>query len=110
MKKIAFWSQIILWSAISSISFVSADPLDSKVEALLQQLTLEEKISMIHGNGYFTTPAIERLGIPALTLSDGPCGIREENNSSNWGSANWKNDSTAYFPSFTTLASTWNRN
>lgn len=34
---------------------------DQKVEKLLSQLTLEEKVSMIHGNTYFTTPAIPRL-------------------------------------------------
>lgn len=81
---------------------------DKKIEDLIAQMTLEEKISLIHGNTYFTTPAIERLGIPVLNLSDGPCGVREENNPSDWGSANWTNDSTAYFPSLTALASTWN--
>ncbi len=81
---------------------------DKKIDSLLSQLTLSEKISMIHGNTFFTTPPVERLGIPGLNMSDGPAGIREENNPSDWGSAKWKNDSTAYFPSLTALASTWN--
>ena len=38
---------------------------------LLPQLTLEEKIKMIHAAGLFRTDGIERLGIPGLHMSDG---------------------------------------
>jgi len=82
--------------------------MDQKVEKIVSQLTLEEKVSLIHGNTYFTTPAIPRLGIPALHMSDGPNGVREENAPYAWKSANWTNDATAYFPALTALASTWN--
>jgi beta-glucosidase len=84
------------------------ESIDQKVDKLLSQLTLEEKLSLIHGNTYFTTPAIPRLRIPALHMSDGPCGVREENAPYSWNSANWKNDATAYFPALTSLAATWN--
>ncbi|WTP55983.1 beta-glucosidase [Streptomyces phaeochromogenes] len=54
-----------------------------RVEGLLTKLTLDEKLSMLHGAtdpkalgqaGY--VPGVERLGIPPLRLADGPAGVR----------------------------------
>ncbi|KAK1729300.1 hypothetical protein CaCOL14_002578 [Colletotrichum acutatum] len=46
------------------------------VEALLEQLTLEEKISLTAGVGWWHTATVERLGIRPIRLSDGPNGVR----------------------------------
>ncbi|PWI19935.1 glycosyl hydrolase [Streptomyces sp. Act143] len=54
-----------------------------RVEGILARLTLDEKISLLHGAtdpaslgqaGY--VPGVARLGIPALRLADGPAGVR----------------------------------
>ena len=49
---------------------------EKRVEVLLRQMTLEEKISMLSGGSCMKTAAIARLGIHALEMADGPNGIR----------------------------------
>src|SRR6185295_6093747 len=72
-------------------------PVEQRVEDLLVRLTAREKVSLMAGGSLFATQAIERLGIPALRLSDGPNGVR-----SNEGQA------TTVFPTGSALAATWN--
>ncbi len=75
--------------------------MNEKVDALLGQMTLQEKISLLAGADMWHTPAVERLGIPALKLSDGPCGVR--------GSRSLIDGVTsACFPAGIALAATWN--
>jgi beta-glucosidase len=46
------------------------------VEALLARLERSEKIALVSGADMWTTPGVERLGIPPLCLTDGPNGAR----------------------------------
>ncbi len=71
-------------------------------------MTLEEKVGMIHGNSSFTSAGVKRLGIPELTMSDGPHGVRMEHGR-DWSTDNdHVFDSGTYLPTGVCLASTWN--
>ena len=78
-------------------------------EDLMCQLTLAEKIGMIHGAELFRTAPVERLGIPALAMSDGPMGVRQEFEPASWKSVGNHDDYVTYLPCNSALASTWNR-
>ena len=75
-------------------------PVD-RASALLAEMTIEEKIMMLHGGsssnyvGY--VEGNSRLGIPPLNLADGPQGFRDDSHVG----------TTTSFPSGLTVGATW---
>ena len=49
-----------------------------KIEDLIAKMTLEEKAAMCSGADFWHTESCERLGIPASMVSDGPHGLRKQ--------------------------------
>src|SRR5512140_1771043 len=47
-----------------------------RIETLLSQMTLDEKISMLAGTELWFSTGVPRLGIPAFRMADGPNGAR----------------------------------
>lgn len=85
------------------------DMYESKIEEILGELTLEDKIKMIHADGFFKSGAVERLNIPSVYTSDGPCGVRCEFNNDNWFPIGTDDDFVSYLPSNSAIATTWNK-
>ncbi len=46
--------------------------------ALVAKMTLEEKASLTSGDSFWTTKAVERVGVPSVMLTDGPHGLRKQ--------------------------------
>jgi beta-glucosidase len=114
---IIFITAVILFSSATIISqgqtlqtetSKSLTLYDSKIEAVIAGMSLEEKISMLHGNGMFSSAGIKRLRIPDLKYTDGPFGIREELQKNSWNPLRLTTDSATFFPTGSALAATWN--
>ncbi|RDW95117.1 beta-glucosidase-4 [Coleophoma crateriformis] len=75
-------------------------PEGSVVEALLDQLTLEEKVSLLAGANIWETVPVKRLNVPSLKVTDGPNGAR--------GGSFFDGTSAACFPACVSLAATFN--
>ena len=73
----------------------------AKAARLVSQMTIDEKIDLISGKGDgFHTAAIPRLGIPSISMADGPQGLRN---------VNGKNIESTFFPCGVSAAASWNR-
>ena len=80
---------------------------DTEIDGIISEMTLEEKINMLHAKHMFVSAGIERLGIADMKYADGPFGIREEMQPDGWMPLGWVNDKATFFPTGSALAATW---
>ena len=80
---------------------------EAQIDSLIMQMTLEEKINMLHAKHMFVSAGVERLGIADMIYTDGPFGIREEMQPDGWNSLGWETDKATFFPTGSALAATW---
>ena len=71
-----------------------------RIESLISELTLEEKVSILSGSSAWHTTAVPRLNIPRVKMTDGPIGARGDSISG---------ATAACFPSASCLSSTWDK-
>ena len=75
-------------------------------QALIEQMTLEEKTSLLSGQNFWNTKPIPRLGIPSIMLTDGPHGMRKQGGKADHLGLNKSIPSTC-FPTASALANSW---
>lgn len=81
--------------------------IEAEINNLISKMTLQEKINMIHGNGFFTSAGVKQLGIPEFHYTDGPFGVREELHNDSWTPLGLTTDSATFMPTGSALAATW---
>ncbi|HEX5198517.1 MAG TPA: glycoside hydrolase family 3 C-terminal domain-containing protein [Actinoplanes sp.] len=70
-----------------------------EITDVIKRLSLEEKVSLLAGQDFWSLPAIERIGLRSLVMSDGPIGVR----GTGWA----PDDPSIALPSPTALAAAW---
>ena len=75
------------------------------IKTLLQELTPEEKAYLVAGQNFMYTAPVERLNIPALSMSDGPHGLRKQAAGGDNGVMG--SEPATSFPTAATVASGW---
>ena len=111
MKKIIYFltAAAILTGCVNGMS--PQDRLtvnDKKINEIIAQMSLEEKVEMLHSKTNMSSEGVPRLGIQDIKYTDGPFGIREENGDG-FRPLGWTLDSATYFPTGSALAATWSK-
>ena len=79
----------------------ASSPTAERIDALLAELTTEEKVQLLTGRDFWTTWPIEKIGLRRILMSDGPSGVRGEV----WD----ERDPSLNLPSATALSASWDR-
>jgi len=86
---------VLLGLIATSTAASPDDAVERRVESILGQMTLEEKIDLIGGVDFFYLRGVPRLGVPRLKMADGPMGVRNDGPATAFGGG-------------IALAATWN--
>ncbi|MCQ2139632.1 MAG: glycoside hydrolase family 3 C-terminal domain-containing protein [Bacteroidales bacterium] len=112
MKKTLILLSLALVAACTAKQVAPQDKLivhDAEINDIIAQMSLEEKVEMLHSKTNMSSEGVPRLGIQDIKYADGPFGIREEGVPNGFQSAGWVTDSATYFPTGSALAATWSK-
>lgn len=77
-----------------------------KHQELISKMSLEEKCYLMSGKDFWQTRSVERIGIPNMSLSDGPHGLRKQEGASDQLGLNASIPAACY-PTAATVANSW---
>lgn len=75
------------------------------IKGLIEKMTLDEKLHLLTGKNNWETVGVERLGIPSISVSDGPNGLRKVEAVVDGKEISVK---STCFPTASAMAATWN--
>ncbi|WP_184249062.1 beta-glucosidase family protein [Gracilibacillus halotolerans] len=79
-----------------------------KHQDIINEMTLEEKATLMSGQNFWNTAEISRLNIPSIMLTDGPHGLRKQGGKADHLGLNKSLPATC-FPTAATLANSWDK-
>lgn len=79
------------------------------IKKIISEMTLDEKISFLSGADFWHTKAVERLGIPAVMMCDGPNGLRKQDDKADHLGIN-QSIKAVCFPTSSAIAASFDRN
>jgi beta-glucosidase len=80
--------------------------MEEKIKAILARMRLEDKIALCNGADFWHTRSMERYGIPAFMMSDGPHGMRVQKNVTDVTGVNVSEPATCY-PTAVSSGASW---
>lgn len=78
-----------------------------RAQAIVAQMSLEEKAALCSGASFWRLKGNERLGLPAIMVADGPHGLRKQVGAAD-ATGLWESVPATCFPTASALACTWN--
>jgi beta-glucosidase len=106
MRNLFLFSVLILSSLVMKAQSINDEQaMQDKINQLVSELTLEEKVSLCSGRDDWSTQSIERLDIPWIWLADGPHGLRRAPATNKPGYGDQL--PATCFPTASALAATW---
>ncbi|ACS99517.1 beta-glucosidase [Paenibacillus sp. JDR-2] len=82
--------------------------MERDIQALIGEMTLEEKAGMCSGLDFWRLKGVERLGIPSIMVTDGPHGLRKQQGGTDHLGI-FESVPATCFPSAAGMASSWDR-
>ena len=82
--------------------------MENRIRDILTQMTLEEKISLCNGADFWHSKAFDKYGIPAITMSDGPHGLRVQKSDADMLGVIQSEPATC-FPAAVSSGASWDR-
>lgn len=80
--------------------------MEQQVKQWMEELTLDEKISLCSGQDFWHSQGVERLGIPAIMMCDGPHGLRKQEHEADHMGINQSIETVCY-PTASALAASF---